>query len=156
MTAAARSRLRDPRRAGRRVNGRHRGRERNFSFRSPGRRAKSSRGVRRAPGRRGRHAAAHTWRGPRRARITERPAAALLAFGLRSRGGGRGGGFAALHLPPWDQRPGCSIPGGCPRRAGLTGDDSRARLQLDLGLLSRFAPGTLALPPPMSKKVCWP
>lgn len=54
----------------------------------------------RASGRRGRDGASLTWRGPRRARITERPAAAVLAFGLRSPGGGCGCVFAAFTCRP--------------------------------------------------------
>lgn len=64
VTAAARSRRRDRRRAGRRVNSSCRGRERNFAFRGPGG-GRSGAGVSRAPGRRGRDGAVLTWRASR-------------------------------------------------------------------------------------------
>lgn len=94
--------------AGRRVNSRCRGRERNFAFRGPGG-GRSRARVSRAPGRRGRDGTSLTWQGPWRLRITECPAAAVLTLGFRSRGGGCGCAVTAFTCRPgtsdWEQHP---------------------------------------------------
>lgn len=72
-----------------------RGREGNFAFRGQGGR-RSGAEVSRAPGRRGHDGASHTWRGPRKGRITDCPVAAVLVFSLRSPGGDCGRTFTAF------------------------------------------------------------
>lgn len=102
VTATARSRLRDPRRAGRRVSGRRRGRERNFAFRGPGRRAKSSRGEPCAGTPRARWSRAHL-AGPVAGEDNgvSRCCAPRFRFALPGRWVWMR--VRRLHLPPWDK-----------------------------------------------------
>lgn len=112
-----------------------------------------------APGRAGCRSPA----GPGGARITERPAAAGPAFGLRSRGGAGWMRAACLHLPPWDEGLGTASPlsaalpgaGAALFQQVIIPAPGESRCQVGSGLLVPLTPGAPWMRLLESKKAIW-